>query len=231
MTAYGERIKDIKVKWGQSAPFNDLLPEYSGVPYYNNGRAFVGCVPIAVAQFLSYHKRNFIDYIIYSDWLSFEANPYGADTKVKRLLEIIYSALDAKPSKDGTSSTIKRAKTFLTQNAFNVGEVCDFNFDKIYNSLSHSPVIIDGYPRNSNTGHTWILDGVKFEQWQVYDFYRREYKGELIEMKSGIGSYSFYYVRCNWGWNGSSDGWVECGVFNPSGNNYSYNNDIIPYNQ
>lgn len=65
----------------------------------------------------------------------------------------------------------------------------------------------------------------------MYDFYRREYKGELIEMKSGIGSYSFYYVRCNWGWNGSSDGWVECGVFNPSGNNYSYNNDIIPYNQ
>ena len=57
-TGYEELVNEklLKTKWGQADPYNGLLPLVSGIET-KNGKAWVGCQMVAVAQIMAYHKK------------------------------------------------------------------------------------------------------------------------------------------------------------------------------
>mgnify|MGYP003303873235 CR=1 FL=1 len=91
----------------------------------------------------------------------------------------------------------------------------EYNFNKITESLSnHHPVFITAFPKSSNEGHAWLIDGFKTVRTTTTD-YIKYINSHVWEV---IGEYSFItdYNHFNWGWNGYYNGYFSSKVFNPS---------------
>lgn len=108
------------------------------------------------------------------------------------------------------------------------GSISTFNPNLLRNELSQEyPAIFYGHDNIFTEWHIWTSDGYR----------RHNYKSYNCDTEScAEWHYSWFYM--NWGWDGkiyewaddnvswNKNGWYASGVFQPTGSNTNYNNNL-----
>ena len=216
----------LKTKWGQSYPFN------LGYPEVNGQACITGCVATALAQVLYYHKYpsgNTTEIPGYTtsthhiqmstlppttfDWENMALTYNSKSTQVQKeavahLMFYCSTAVKANLDPGGTGAYSYQQLVSL-RNYFgyakNAKQVSRGKYsmskweDILYEEVAAGrPVLFSGNAGDGQPGHAFVLDG---------------HDGE-----------NFHF---NWGWNGTCDGNFALTALNPSGYNFSMNQDAI----
>ena len=214
----------VLTKWSQGNPYNNLLPNVGA--YTPGGKAYVGCAMVAVAQIMAYHKRPYGALATAADWNSVIAN--NNDVRLHQLMLDLFNNMKTGVSSTGTTSNTNEIIRFLRGHGYSTPwEEYSYSFGAVASRLQYGPVIVVGVT-DASEGHAWVVDGTQSTTTNTYDMYEKDdgqYIWRVCIYKRGEQSY--FYVRCNWGWSGSSDGWFFSGVFNPSGSYYKNNLKMV----
>ena len=237
-TSSYERIKTIPGGWHQDQPFNNLLPDVSGIGTIN-GKAYAGCAMVAVAQILSYHKKIFKHngntLILASDWTAMINNP-ASSALLQNLMEILFYDMKTSYGINGTSSNISKARSFLNSHQFTAGSDDNYSFSGIYDALQWGPTFMAG-SNSSGEGHAWVVDGARSYTTITIDVYTLDYNGKILEATVETGPITTRGVRYDWGYgnylniNGQIQNvniWFSDGVFNvnPGLSGFNFNNSV-----
>lgn len=218
----------IKTHWHQGSPFNDQAP------LINGDTAYAGCVNIAFAQLIAFHRKPdtfrglTIDWELLTNTTKANQEPNRFKTMVASLCRKIGDATNTtwgtwKHGK-GSSAYEKMIPKVLSKEMGYSEPSSVLVFDKIGNSISRSishscPVVLSGMrdPYDAGwwifkweayeSGHTWLVDGL-FEQYRIISIYKKK-TGKLISTKDEHRT----FLHCNWGWGQEYDGYYEEGVF------------------
>jgi hypothetical protein len=87
-------------------------------------------------------------------------------------------------------------------------------------------VVLLGMNESLNTGHVWVVDGLK-KISILYTAWCREFGSVRWEEISQSTSTIEYYHH-NWGWDGNCNGYFNKNVFDPN-NSISYDNEGAGY--
>lgn len=207
-------------QWHQYSPFNVDAP---------NGLA--GCVPIAVAQIVYYHK-----YPSKYNWNQIYTYPVLNDAfeyfikDIRQLCDVTYNI------GGGTSSNnTKACNAFrnLGYTANREGAPNDNNLKK--EIQSKNPIYISGL-NNSGEGHAWVCEGhhsmnysgsismvVKFP-YGVPDTPDTPYFSYDVSLDIPSTMYAGNYFYMNMGWGGSNDGWYRASGYYGADPKYNFNN-------
>ena len=198
----------LDTKWGQRYPYN----------YYCNGK-LTGCVVTAIAQIMSYYKT--------PSSVSWNSNGYGNSTsmnwsriisdcksnngrlisstqtsalEVANLMRMLGIAFNADYGSNSTSVNSKKAlKKINSVGWLSAGSLNDFDIVKIQRALSNNQLVFArGYRTKRKlfgykNGHAWVYDGY------------------INASQNGKTS---FMVHCNWGWNGTANGYYIAKSFN-----------------
>lgn len=205
--------------WHQDPPYNNKCFTEDG------DRAAAGCVAIAMAQIMAYHQHpNTYDWdamLVSSIVPSFY---YAGVEAVSTLVADIGEAVDMQYGVDESSSSIGMAALgFMLSFDYAVGNVRNYDVNTVLNNIiMRQPVFIKGISQ-SDGGHAWVLDGVK------YDIYERTYydRETLLPVIHTETPPQNYMVRNNVGGNGCAPVWTISGIFEYYGYNYSLSLEII----
>ena len=197
------------LSWGQGTPFNLYSPTIKGK------KVIVGCVPLAVAMVMNYHKwpERGVSQVYYQpdeniykmdftqcapQWDTYRNSYQQKDSSqienLSKLLTALGVSLDASFSEKGTSASCSNVKHVLCNNLKYSGKIAFYHHQFtdeetaafIYRELDHlRPCII------TNDGHAFVCDG---------------YQDDF-----------FHY---NLGWHGSCNGFyrLKLGNYAPTGN-------------
>lgn len=211
----------LNTKWHQHEPYRMFCFTTSGED------AAAGCVAIAMAQIMAYHKKP-LSYnnhtYLWEEMLQYSYVPYGGDAAkcvaylvndIGKVVKMHYDTFE----RGGSFSNISNA--FIGFKAF--GYLADlpqsYDSNKVLQSLVASrPVLVRATQSNSTEGHEWVIDGYYQENTSV-DYY----SVETLQYR-GSNFFSRKYVHCNWGWISDGNGYFLEGVYNVDGN--SLNKDI-----
>ena len=197
--------------WGQSAPYNDLIP---------NKRA-VGCLPLAMAQVMKYHKKP-AGY----NWNAM-ANYYfqtQAAPEVAALLKEIGNKAKTEYSEKGGETKMSNAKDALIDYGYSSSSLVAHNMLTVQaNLFTRKPVIGGGVnSADAEDAHAWVYDGIDFVD-ETYHYYLLvpqkdltsssyfKFKWEQTQL-SGEVVYINTLKRLfhiNWGVYGSYEGWYS----------------------
>ena len=220
-TTIGSNDYLLITEWHQGGPYNYFCIDS------NNSRCSAGCVAIALAQIMAYHKKP----------LSYNSHTYLWDliTQTSTLLpyseaaisaaELIYDIGIAAGSNylvGYNGATIDGASCALSTFGYN-NTKSDYSFSEIvYNIDLRRPCFVRGDNNTSNGGHAWVIDGYKSTS-KIYKYYIQntlEYCSTETKTES--------YVHCNWGEGGTANGFYLDMDFNDiNGNNFSNNLQLI----
>lgn len=203
----------LKTKWGQRWPYDtEVVKTHAGCP--------VGCVAVAMAQIMAYHKyptyfsptghtylwdQFGMIYTDYDKWTSDAIASVGylmADLGLPRYLDITYGS-------DGSSA--ERQKIVGAFNAFGYacGSLTDYSVSKITEEVKNNrPVYICG---GKSKGHAWVTDGTLYQnQWVTIciQFYWNDHLICEVEGTEPTKKSSGSYIHHNFGWNGLDNGWL-----------------------
>ena len=215
----------IDVKWGQGNPYNTYCKNSSNVIID------AGCLVTAVAQVLSYYKYPSsikLDFDNYNTTLSLDWNTINTHVKsvcgstctashdvIGKVFRQIGEELGIKYKEGKSGNDGSKIRSTFSTLGYKTDSKQEYNFNKITESLSnHHPVFITAFPKSSNEGHAWLIDGFKTVRTTTTD-YIKYINSHVWEV---IGEYSFItdYNHFNWGWNGYYNGYFSSKVFNPS---------------
>lgn len=229
-----EQTVPLNVKWNQTPPYNNLMPlAEEGQFKYSNGRVAAGCVTIAVAQIMTYYRKGYNT----DQWDAMTANKNlsycssaGIDAAT-RMIRYVYDGVGATPKPNGTGAYTVSARNFLTDNGFGNSGVVSPDIDRLYSNASAKRLAYAGGVNvSTKTRHSWVIDGVKKYRRTSRDYYDCEqYGGGGYYLKESPYPKSTLhkYVKCNWGWGGSSDGWFNYDTFVKTGENGYKLDEII----
>lgn len=197
-------------EWGQGNPYN----MYTEIR--NGKQSPVGCVAVAIGMSTAYFSPSGFNINGYS--ISFKGNHYttsdllknkDAAQNVARFLREIGRNVNMNYGEKESLASGTDAEKFL-KNESKIKNVIGFkNYgdDKtvsyIYQCLrlnSGGGVVIMGGNNSNGEGHMWVIDGIR-----TYNV--------------SIGNYMHLY-HCNWGWDGTNNGWYLQTIF-------TYNNAFI----
>lgn len=217
------------VKWGQGYPYNKYCK------YKKEGDTYTGCVATALAQLLSTYKfpETYNGYIF--DWNNMIAGKN--DDKVARLMQQLGLSqnLAMKYGEESSGSSIEKIPRTLKNLGFsNSGDVVGYDFDKVISELKKgNSVVAAGFAhiknkgkkilgiRVSNTtyasGHDWLIHGAFTLTTKIHSTHSKPHNTTTIDN----------YVLCNWGWDGSSDGYYLSGVFDTN-KSVAYDENFYP---
>lgn len=206
------------VSWGCEYPYNNMLP------IDDIGRhANVGCVCIALAQFLTYKdfrpmynqgqpSEKHFNWDLMSRYTTKKLEDQIGEmcdvgkNHIAPLCSLLNNPnnLDASFHWDGASHVFIY-NVFHTLNKFNINcTLEDYDIEKVIAEMSTGePVLITG------GGHTWIIDAVMAETYHYTEV--RMDTGEVISHSQKTR----YLLHCNWGWDGQCNGYFYSGIFNP----------------
>lgn len=210
--------------WDQRSPFNAYCPIVDSV------HAPVGCVPIAVAQVMYYHKKNATYDGMYYNWdlMQYVVNANSSATnnawyKVKSLLVDLGDSNNLNVTYGKTSSganTGNALRTFENFGYLSGGSYDDYSYSTLASEISSDyPVIARGRRLSDRvysagiqvdsikSGHAWVIDQTMRSLWRVWIVHRRT--NQLVYSTMVYRN----YVHCNWGWGGESDGFFLSEVF------------------
>lgn len=229
----------VEVKWGQAYPFNKSMPlseawNYGGYA----GRYPVGCSMVAVAQTISHIYRPAMAPALgggYYEWdllktvsnytnapqYSFRNYPgklSGREqinmSKLSESLYLLGVFFKVSHSSSGTGLSIQKVLSglkamdyFYSYASISTGAPSKTIVQQQMNE--NTPIIITGWQTEEYNGHTWIIDGFLERRREV--------------TKSLVGTYKIWtewefshFQHINWGWQGSSDGYFNIGIFDAS---------------
>lgn len=223
----------IPVTWGQGSPYNDKVK-------YNNGSgtALTGCVTTATAQLMAYWKYPSKVGGMTMDWIALTQSPSvynwlpSSDKRrmcVAHLMSTIGSGIGTKYEKNECGANTINARNWLRKQGYKGGERKDYKYNRVLASLQKGcPVLARGNRRfygekilgwrmgYYTKGHSWLIDGCIERSRQVERKIAWVNNGQekTISIKTYTETERLLY--CNWGWNGSNNGWFPEGCFNTS---------------
>lgn len=189
----------LTTKWHQRDPYRHFCFTDEGE------NAVAGCVPIAMAQIMAYHKKPASFNNHYYQWNVLTQTPtISINSSLKD--NVGYLVHDI-----GTNANVRYGKTSSSTNNLNaLGTFRDFgysaslenyNVSEITSFLDDSkPIYISGVsykPDTNNTesvGHAWVIDGY-YVKTTVDEYYDIETL-DLVYRNSD----NDLYLHCNWGW-------------------------------
>ena len=194
----------IPVEWDQDAPYNALCPEVSGGP---NGRAYVGCVAVAMGQALTVVRyplkgtgtKTYVSSIAGQLSVNFDEEPaYNWDailkgsnnySEVARLLYHCGVLIDMEYGADGSGAiTDNIPDRFRTYYGFPETCVCYTR---------------DSYKGGDDAWHALIQNELKAGRAVIYAGNKGGQNGHCFNL-DGWDGYTSYHV--NWGWGGFNNG-------------------------
>lgn len=196
----------LSTRWEQGNGFNAYMPFLADcdIP---GGRAWAGCVPLAIAQIMKYHE--------YPSTYNWDDMPNRNNSlSTAGLIRDIHQELDVEYDCEGTgvNNPINPTIALLTNHYnYSTANKSNFNSEIIKQELSlNRPVLLKGSEDNTQIfrafkGHFWVCDGVK----KIKTCYSDE-NGNIIN------SWFSVTYHMNWGWGGDEDGWYAYGHFDPS---------------
>lgn len=192
----------LTTEWKQDGGFNALCPEGT----------IAGCVAIAMAQIMYYHK--YPSYFNWSEMKTHEATAASAS--------LVYEAGKAAKTVYGSqasSSDIGKAKDGFEKFIYSATQK-DHNENDVYNEVVNMkrPVFMSG---TGSDGHAWVCDGV-IDPY-IGKLYYVEYINSMneyttngersLEDPAGYSSRAPMRFSMNWGWGSNPPGWTT----NPNG--------------
>ena len=228
-TCTGPRIK---VKWNQYWPENKYCPN-----------KITGCSPVAIAQVFSYFKPeldmkltfedrpydnlyvNWDEIIKHTKSTSYKSpvtitqtNHYNtcnaseeAHDHLAALIREIGEQIHSEYKENRTSSSSDNYVPYINT-ILSSHQPTYVTTSTLYSKLEKTGVALLGGIDVNAGGHTWVADGVASINYNITTYYnfvpktgKYERKEERTETKR--------YIRFNWGWAGSSDGYFLEGVY------------------
>ena len=202
--------------WHQRAPFKQYSPIIRGEP------ADAGCVPLAIAKIIAYHR--FPGELTYNgvtiDWNDL-SNVKGTGLHAALLIRWVGQSSGAIYTSGFTGTFPSRAARCL-RNDFHYSGVEYGNYDtyKVTKTLRNGcPLFVCSVPRKGflnydlKAAHGWNIDGYKLHK---YDLIKRYYKNQEL-IKTVKESESIVHVHCDFGWrDGLNNGYFTSGIFDLS---------------
>ena len=194
--------------WDQVCGYNQLMPTLTCNPQVPCGRAFAGCVAVAIAQVMRYHTHpgNYN----YGNMPNNAGNIHNAT-----LMTDIFNAFPTNQQIINCSGTgIKYNNNHFASvftNSFGYSSATQGSFDAaiVRGNLNQGrPVILGGGGSNGTTfGHMWVTDG----------YLRTVF----------CSGQSLLKLRMNWGWGGNGNGLFNYDNFSVTvnGTTHSFNNN------
>lgn len=186
----------VKTEWGQRDPFNLCASSCANLkctnPKHGTFIPPIGCVNIAVAQYIA-HCGKFLGTFYGNrdiDFKSLTSHTYPQTINERgicaRFLHEIALCCQTQFTCDGSSTTAKAAYYYLNDLTYN----CTYTEGGIdatrvrTDLLKGYPHLMAGFDSEKKEGHMWIIDGLRTYSDGTHDYW------------------------CNWGWGGSSNGWI-----------------------
>lgn len=214
----------VTVAWGQYFPYNTFCfkPDGTSAPS--------GCVATAIAQIMSVWSYPSAIPITYPgadvahqtlDWpvidlhkRSYNCGPDCTEhLAIARLLREIGQQVGMKYGSQSGANYSAVPKCFA-HFGYTTPSISDFNPSIICRNLdNHCPVYMRGRVVDDTgqlSGHAWVVDGYRrkitiFAYWATYP----NGLTQMIDEQVCIDS----YLHCNWGWDGSNNGYFSTGSF------------------
>lgn len=227
------QLKGVKMplthtKWGQSWPYNNAVKNKNGLT-----NAYTGCVATAIAQIMAYWKFPARVGGINMNWNSLTSSPFiTSDSSIEgfqvaHLMKTIGESIGMEYKINGSNANMKTGRNWMKNIGYVDGREHDYDFNKVVSSLiNNRPVLMGGFSHSRkkkvflifskrvvSDGHAWVVDGYSSKERSV------ERNLEIRSANRLIYSKKIYYVEkkdflhCNWGWNGSCNGWYPAGCF------------------
>ncbi|MCM1483589.1 MAG: C10 family peptidase [Muribaculaceae bacterium] len=200
----------VNTVWHQQYPYNASLPE---------GAEYIGCVPIAVAQIMNYHKKpTTIDFSQFPNMLL----PYSGKTPLTDFLREVGEACGINYYNDKPGANIDDAINALNSYGY-TSEKINFEISKILEGLKTGPVYLRGPIEGSKDGHAWVCDGGLAGGYATaYTFVT--YTGDFADINptaafatrgtDNVASTLVPSLHMIWGWNQQGDGWYYSSDWN-----------------
>lgn len=200
---------DAEAKWGEGFIRSEDLP--------------AGCVAIAVAQILAYNEFPSVGSVINEfdamPWDSLVMNKFGLDgigqirqshclAKVAHCIGVGCYMQYGFLGKNQSFATPVAAAQYLEDVGYSNAEVTWYDFNKVKSMLDDNrPVFVGAVRLNGDIGgHAWVVDGYKS---LLRTTIAKNTAGQVV---STTTTTTGFYVHCNWGWEGASDGWFANGL-------------------
>lgn len=194
----------LKTNWWQYDGFNDALGYISCDGTYKH--VYAGCVPIAMAQIMKYYQ-----YPYYYNWSAMPLNS-ATSTTASFILDIhnaINSVFPGQPTYncDGTGVVPDISSVLRNKFYYASAQRANYDYQIVKAELDAGrPVILEGFNKNTFSGHMWICDGYG----EIHNFF---------DDCTGVGE---AYLSMNWGWkDGKNNGYYGYSNFNPGSTNYN----------
>ena len=193
--------------WGQGQPYNRYC-------FCDDGtQALAGCAPIAITQIMAYHEWPVTIDGRFLDWGVIKRYPYVEETNqaadnLSYLISRIGLVAGAVYGVSATSTPTANVTNAFEYFGYTSDGLHVFNeHDAKYSVYNDRPLYSRG--TSDTGGHGWVIDGYKCERKTInyYNYYLYVYnpfKSIYIDR---------IYFHCNWGWNGSSDGFYLSDAF------------------
>ena len=238
--------------WRQGDPMNTQCPMVK--KYLILGaerRAYVGCVPLAIAKIITYHQHpaNFVINGISINWYMLKnwgvsLGSHNAATLLKYIGDVCGSLYFY----EGTFTLPSAAASFLSNRGYTGVNYRNYDHNVVKNMLDNGcPVFVcsvpaDGLNCSLDKSHAWNLDGYLME----YTTTVREYYQNGVMFDSSTTTSDNMMVHCDFGWQGYCNGYFTSGVFDLGSNdalfdepghegtkdtNYNWYLKIIQYNK
>ncbi len=227
--------------WFQGSPYNRFVRHKQPC-----GIVPVGCVPLAMGLIMTYwgHPRTIDGHymnwnLMRNDFSSEDSTLIGA-VDIAYLMQRIGDSIVTNYQCDGSEASSANGISWLHNHGYQGGSQSYFNYDDVKNSLNNGkPVLISGDTEDSNSGHSWVIDGYKEirhdTQMQIYAINKRTGQQTLIH--EGV-VHDYQYYLCNNFGNYDAESWISsmnysCFQFEEYGSVYQYNlkiyTEISPY--
>ncbi len=213
--------------WGQGDPYNRLC-------FTENGeQAVAGCVAIAVDQVLAHHRypSSYDGYVFHWNDIMSSSRPLS-ETACNDVAKLVYETGKLVKMQYGiynSNSYAHNIDSCLTAMGYDFdhqsclfideeidsGLACNSNYDfnrLMDNFQNNKPVIITAlgyelvYGFRYSFGHAWVLDGglSVANIRRILDINNNRITCETDKQN---------FVHCNWGWNGTDDGYYTSNAF------------------
>lgn len=220
------------IYWSQHTPFNDQCPERRFLGFLSKKkRALAGCVPLAIAKVLSYLDSPTVKKNIKStvDWYELRKSNTSAiysETGKKSAANLLYEIGKGCNSwyfYSGTFTFPSHATSYMRSIGLPGAHSYLYTFNRVKEMIdARKPLMIYSIPLgNILNCHCWNIDGYKVKQRQVRTK-KYDTNGKLIEDKKETETCEM--VHCDFGWQGTCNGYYVSGLFNLNDENNELDN-------
>ena len=209
----------VETKWGQESPYNMFC-----FTEQTREQAKAGCLPIAMAQIMSYYEypvsynrtHDESNVVVATNWSNIKQHlilnytTCHDHTDMAHLIKELGYRMGTDYGVDNSSTSPFFASFAFANLGYTLRELQSYDFVPVKNDLdNYRPVLMTGVDPDQSA-HAWVIDGYRSYKHMVYhytlwsDGSKDLFDTEIVNTN---------YVHINWGWNSQCDGYFTEGVF------------------